>query len=267
MNDLIRQLLSKEPTREAKINRLREFLQVLMLRELYDLGYFKNLSFVGGTALRLVFDLRRFSEDLDFSLYTRTGYGFTRLASGLQRRMYYYGFETDFQTNDQKTVQNIDVRFKDVLFKHELSPLKTQKLYIRLEIDTKPPPGWHTRISVINRTFIFTVTHFDLESLYALKLHACFYRKYTKGRDFYDLIWYLSKKITPNFTLLNNAVNQTEGKDPHITADNFHDFLDQNLTQIDFAKTRKDVERFLEDKSELKLFDRKLILGMLDQQV
>jgi len=264
MDDIIRQLLTKESTREAQINRLREFLQVLILRELYDMGYFKNLSFVGGTALRLLFDLRRFSEDLDFSLYVRTGYNFARLSSGLQRRMGYHGFETDFQMNDMRTVQNIDVRFKDLLFTYGLSRIKSQKLYIRLEIDTNPPPGWHTRISVINRTFIFAVTHFDLESLYALKLHACFYRKYTKGRDFYDLIWYLSKKIKPNFTLFNKAVAQTEGKDPRVTADNFHSFLEENLSRIDLAKARKDVERFLEDKSELKSFDRRLILGMLD---
>lgn len=264
MDDIIRRLLSKESTREEKINRLREFLQVMMLRELNDLGYFKNLSFVGGTALRFLFDLRRFSEDLDFSLYARTGYDPARLSTGLQRRMSYHGFDADFRMNDQKTVQSIDVRFKGVLFKHELSRVKSQKLYIRLEIDSNPPPGWHTRISVINRTFIFTVTHFDLESLFALKLHACFYRKYTKGRDFYDLIWYLGKKTVPNFTLFNNAVTQTEGKDPRIAAVNFRNFLDENLTRIDLTKARKDVERFLEDKSELKLFDHKLILGMLD---
>lgn len=264
MENIIHNLLSKETTLEARTNRLREFLQVLVLRELYDLGYFKHLSFVGGTALRLLYDLRRFSEDLDFSLFGRSGYNFTKLSARLQRRVGYHGFEADFQMNDQKTVQSIDIRFKNLLFAYGLSRIKSQKLYIRLEIDTNPPPGWQTRISVINRTFIFTVTHFDLESLYALKLHACFYRRYTKGRDFYDLIWYLGKKVKPNFVLLNNAVKQTEGKNPCITTGNFRDFLADKLTRVDLAQARNDVERFLEDKSELGLFDRKLILGMLD---
>jgi hypothetical protein len=108
------------------------------------------------------------------------------------------------------------------------------------------------------------VTHFDLDSLYALKLHACFYRKYTKGRDFYDLIWYLGKKAKPNFALLNNAVKQTEGKDPRITPENFRQFMGSKLAHVDFVKARRDVERFLEDKSELRIFNRQLILGMLD---
>lgn len=264
MEDIIRNLLSKEGTQEAKINRLREFMQILILRELYDLGCYKNLSFVGGTALRLLYDLRRFSEDLDFSLYNQRGYDLTKLVTGVQRRLDYYGFDTDLVMNERKTVQNLDVRFKNLLSAYGLSQIKSQKLYIRLEIDTNPPSGWQTRVSVINRIFIFTVTHFDLDSLYALKLHACFYRKYTKGRDFYDLIWYLGKKVKPNFVLLNNAVKQTEGKDPGVTPDNFRDFLSDKLARIDFVKARKDVERFLEDKSELGLFSRRLILGMLD---
>lgn len=264
MEDIVRNLLSKEATLEAKTNRLREFLQVLILHELYGLGYFKNLSFVGGTALRLLYDLRRFSEDLDFSLFNRTGYNFTKLSAGVQRRLVYHGFEVDFQSNDLKTVQNINIRFKKLPFTYGLSRIKSQKLYIRLEIDTNPPRGWQTKVSAINRMFIFTVTHFDLESLFALKLHACFYRKYTKGRDFYDLIWYLSKKVKPNFVLLNNAVKQTERKNPAITQGKFRDFLANELRRIDFTKARKDVERFLEDKNELELFDHKLILGMLD---
>ena len=264
MEDIIRTLLSKEASLEAKTNRLREFLQVLILRELYDLGYFKYLSFVGGTALRLLYDLRRFSEDLDFSLVGRTGYDCTTLTDRVQQRLGYHGFDIDLQMNDQKTVQNVDIRFKNLLFAYGLSRIKSQRLYIRLEIDTNPPHGWQSKVSLVNRIFVFTVTHFDLDSLYALKIHACFYRKYTKGRDFYDLIWYLGKKVKPNLVLLNNAVKQTEGEDPRITSDNFRDFLADRLTRTDFTKARKDVERFLEDKSELRLFDRRLILGLLD---
>ena len=264
MEDIIRNLLSKERTAEEKINRLREFLQVLILREIYDKNYFQHLSFVGGTALRFLYDLRRFSEDLDFSVFSRHGYDFDKLATDLRRGMGYHGFDVDMKMHDLRTVQNIDLKFKNLLVTYGLSRIKSQKLYIRIEIDTNPPKGWHTQVSAVNRTFIFTVTHFDLNSLFALKVHACFYRKYTKGRDFYDLIWYLGKKIPPNFLLLNNAVKQTEGKDPRITPANLRAFLAKKLARIDFAKARRDVERFLEDKSELRLFDRQLILSMLD---
>ncbi|MBE0432273.1 nucleotidyl transferase AbiEii/AbiGii toxin family protein [candidate division WOR-3 bacterium] len=264
MEDIIRNLLSKERTAEEKINRLREFLQILILREIYERKYFQHLSFVGGTALRFLYGLRRFSEDLDFSVFSRPGYDFDKLATDLRRGMGYHGFDVDVKTDDLKTVQNIDLKFINLLVTYGLSRIKSQKLYIRMEIDTNPPRGWKTEVSAINRTFIFTVTHFDLNSLFALKVHACFYRKYTKGRDFYDLIWYLGKKILPNFPLLNSAVKQTEGKDPRITPANFRAFLAEKLTGTDFARARKDVERFLEDKSELKLFDRQTILSMLE---
>lgn len=264
MEDIIRNLLSKCRTAEEKTNHLREFLQIVILRELSDKGYFKNLSFVGGTALRFLFGLRRFSEDLDFSLFMKKGYEFNKLCLDLQRSLTNYGFDIEVKKKDQKTVQSMDIKFKNLLYALGLSSIRTHKLYIRLEIDTHPPHGWKTQISVINRTFIFTVTHFDLTSLYALKLHACFYRKYTKGRDFYDMIWYLGKKLEPNYVLLNNAVKQTQGKNPHINADKFKDFLADKLADVDFPKIRKDVERFLEDKTELRLFNRKLILGMLD---
>jgi len=155
------------------------------------------------------------------------------------------------------------LRFKDVLFNLGLSNLKEQKLSIGLEIDTCPPKGWNTDISLISKSFVFTVTHYDLPSLYTTKLHACFFRKYVKGRDFYDLVWYLGKGILPNFLLLNNAIAQAEGRRAVVTEENFKKFLLEKLENIDFAKVRKDVERFLVDKKELKLLDGQLIKQLL----
>ena len=266
MIDIIHKLLKSERTKEAKLNALREFLQVLILRIIYDKGYFKNLSFVGGTALRLLHDLKRFSEDLDFSLIEKTGYSFKKLTGDISAELINYGLQADIMAQDSKTVQNIDIRFKSILHRLHLSPLKSQRIFIRCEIDSNPPEGWVTQVSLINRVYIFTVTHFDLPSLYALKLHACFYRKYTKGRDFYDLIWYLGKKITPNYLLLNNAIRQTEKDDPRITVgeNNYRHFLHQKIAQIDFQKVKRDVERFLEDKSELRLFDKTTILSLVE---
>ena len=63
---------------------------------------------------------------------------------------------------------------------------------------------------MLNKEFLIGINHFDLPSLFAGKLHAVLCRKYTKGRDFYDLLWYLGKKIEPNYLLLNNALEQTQ---------------------------------------------------------
>src|SRR3989338_7410974 len=101
--------------------------------------------------------------------------------------------------------------------------------------------------------YTFTVVHYDIPSLYASKLCACFFRKYVKGRDFYDLVWYLGKKATPNFELLNNAMRQIDSKAQTVTEENFKEFLKAQLAKIDFTSVRKDVARFLVDKEELKL--------------
>jgi len=99
--------------------------------------------------------------------------------------------------------------------------------------------------------------------MYATKLHACLFRKYAKGRDFYDLVWYLTKKITPNFILLNNAIEQTQGKGLGLSENNYRDFLSERIEQVDFKTVRKDVDRFLEDKNELKLLDAEVIKRLL----
>ena len=261
--DILEKLLQSKQSNEEKINYLREFLQVLILRIIYNKGYFGNLSFVGGTALRLLYDLKRFSEDLDFSLIEKKNYKFNKFSGDLYRELENYGFKLDINKKNSKIVQTIDLKFKNILHELNLSPIKSHKILIRLEIDTNPPKGWTTQVTLINKTYIFTVTHFDLSSLYALKLHACFYRKYTKGRDFYDLIWYLSKKSEPNYLLLNNAIKQTEKSVVKINKNNFTDFLCKKIEKIDFKKVKRDVERFLEDKNELRLFDKNLILNTI----
>ncbi|MEW5766861.1 MAG: nucleotidyl transferase AbiEii/AbiGii toxin family protein [bacterium] len=264
MLDLIKKAILGVETREAKIHIAREFLQLLTLKILYDRGYFKNLAFVGGTALRVLYDLRRFSEDLDFSLINREGYNSDAFLRSVVYELKKNGFSLDVKEAKEKTVQSAILKFKDILFTLGLSNLKAEKLSIRVEIDANPPTGWDTNISLVNKYFVFTVTHFDIPSLYATKLHACFFRKYTKGRDFYDLLWYLGKKTLPNFKFLNNAIEQTEGKKGNVDERNFRDFLQEKLASIDFGKVRKDVERFIVDKNELKLLDAHLILNLLD---
>ena len=260
MIELLKEQFKPEMTQEEKANRLREFLQILALKILYDKGYFKHLAFVGGTALRILFNIRRFSEDLDFSLVAKKGYRFGELNETLMKELKLYGLPVETKPKDTKTVQSCFLKFKGLLKTLGLSALDEQKLSIKIEIDANPPPGWRLQNSLINRIFLFNVVHFDVPSLYATKLHACFFRKYVKGRDFYDLVWYIARKEKPNFTLFNNAVKQTHGYNPKINKRNFKEFLRGKLKGIDFALARKDVRRFLEDENEIKLLDAKLIL-------
>jgi len=259
--DVLKKQVAGFQTREEKLNHLRETLQILILKIIYDTGYFRNLSFVGGTALRILYDLRRFSEDLDFSLFEKSHYDFRQLGNCLHQHLRNYGLEADFKVQQKNTVQGIEIRVTNILLPLGLSSHKGEKLFIKLEIDSNPPAGAKTEISLINRIYVFTVTHNDIPSLFATKLHACFFRGFIKGRDFYDLLWYLGKRIKPNFDLLNNAIQQTHPGRTPVTESNFKEFLENELGKIDLKKAQQDVARFLEDKQELKLIDRKTFLA------
>jgi len=263
MIEILRQQFLDGDSAEDKLNKMREFLQIICLKIIYDKNYSRNMAFVGGTALRILFGLRRFSEDLDFSLTRKKGYDFLKVNSEIANALKLYGLNVDSQAKTAGNVHSSTIKFGGLLKAAGLSALAGEKLRVKIEVDANPPKGWHVQDSVVNKTYIFGIRHFDLPSLYATKLHACFYRKFTKGRDIYDLIWYLSKKIRPNLGLLNNAIKQTEGGSPKITAANFKNFLLEQIEKIDFKAARADVERFLEDKSELKLFELKALRSLI----
>lgn len=264
MIELIKQQLTKNMPDEEKLNRCRELIQLLCLKILDEHKFFDNLAFTGGTALRVVFAVRRFSEDLDFSLVKKENYSFHRLNDTLLKALALAGLKAESKPKSERTVHSAMLKFSGVLKAIGLSPLESHKLSIKLEIDTNPPEGGHIQTRIIQRSYVFSVAHFDLSSMFATKLHACFYRTYLKGRDYYDFIWYMGNKVKPNFTLLNNAITQTQGKNPNIDEGNFKEFLLKNIERVNFQEARKDVERFLEDKSELRLFDAKLIKSSIE---
>lgn len=255
MIELLRQQFTGGMPNEEKINKAREFLQIAALKIMYDKGYLQKVAFVGGTALRLLYDLRRFSEDLDFSLVDKKGYDFLEINKEIERGFRLYGLDVETKIKESKVVQSTFLRFIGLLKELGLSALNEQKLSIKIEIDSNPPKGWRTETTLVNKVYLVNLVHFDLPSLYATKLHACFFRRFTKGRDFYDLVWYITKKAKPNYTLLNNAIKQTEGRDPELNERNFKEFLLTKLSKIDFEAVKEDVERFLEDKTELRLLN------------
>jgi len=266
MIDILKKQFTVNMSSEEKLNRVREFLQIVALKILYDKGALNNLVFVGGTALRILYDIRRFSEGLNFSLVQKKDYDFLQLNAELVRGFKLYGLSVESSPKDknESTVHGTSLKFSGLLKEVGLSALGSQKLSIKFEIDTNPLKGGHLANTLVNKTYIINITHFDLPSAFATKLHACFYRKFTKGRDFYDFIWYIGRKVKPNYVLLNNAVEQTEGSNPRLNEGNLKAFLLRNIERIDFNQAKKDVERFLEDKSELKLFDKKLITSSIE---
>ena len=259
MIEVIKQQFKTGMSMNQKLNVAREFLQILSLKIMNEKKFFEQMAFVGGTSLRILYDLRRFSEDLDFSLTDKQKYNFDWISKELLKSFHLYGLPFEAKIKTEGNARSMMMKFTGLLKELGLSELPQQKLSIKLEVDTNPPSGWKLTNTIVNKIYMFNIAHYDLPSLYAGKLHACFYRKFTKGRDFYDFVWYVGKKVKPNFTLLNNAIKQTEGKDVGIDEENFKLFILENIKRIDFEHVKKDVEFFLEDKTELNFFDQKLI--------
>lgn len=253
---------TKEP--EQKLNRLREYLQVLVLRSLHESEAFRPLAFVGGTALRFLHGLPRFSEDLDFSLVSAAGYAGKEWMAKLKRDLALAGFEPEASWNDRKTVHTGWVRLAGILRETGLSATPDEKLSIKLEIDTRPPVGARLEHRVVSRYVTFFLQHYDLSSLLSGKLHALISRKYAKGRDWYDLMWYLSQRppVEPNVLLLQNALDQTGGAGK-FDARAWPRLVRERLDSLDLEAVLDEVRPFLEQPAAADLLTRENLAVLL----
>jgi predicted nucleotidyltransferase component of viral defense system len=247
-----------------KLNILREYLQALAMRSLHESEAYTCLSFVGGTALRFAFNLPRFSEDLDFSLENPADYEPVRWMEKLKRDMTLAGFDTALGWNDRKTVHTAWIRVAGLLKDVGLSTMANQNLSIKLEIDSCPPAGAESIRTVINRHLMFAVRHHSLPSLMAGKIHALATRKYSKGRDWYDLLWYLSQRPStePNLVLLQHALDQTQGAGTFRAVD-WREMLSETVQVMDFSKLLQDLEPFLERPQDARLLTAAHIQSLL----
>ena len=265
MKDYALELASRQVSADSKFNILREYLQAYILRIMHTEGMFQAAAFLGGTALRFLHGLPRFSEDLDFSVSGEKTYSFVDIIKKIRHELILAGYEISISYNEKKTVQHAFIGFAGLLHEAEISPYREQKISIKVEIDTKPPKGAILKTYVVDKYFPISFLSYDISSLFAGKLHALLRRKYTKGRDFFDLGWYLSrwKDITPNIILLKNALEQTGWKGEIPAEDNWRDFMYDIVKKTDWDKVEKDVGKFVENPSDMKIFTRENVLQLV----
>jgi len=246
------------------LNLLREYLQAFILRTLHDGEAFRSISFVGGTALRFLHGLPRFSEDLDFSIEHKDDYSGQTWMASIKRELTLAGFEPEVTWNDRRTVQVGWVRLSGLLQEAGLVARAEQKLSIKLEIDTNPPAGANTERRIVTRHLSFMLRHHDLPSLLAGKLHALMTRKYVKGRDWYDLLWYLSQRPAPipNLVFLQNALDQTQGIATY-DATRWRNHVQDRLRTLDMQAVRNDVLPFLERPQDAELLNAENLTSIL----
>jgi hypothetical protein len=250
------------------LNAMRELVQWEIIAGLHEAEVFREAAFIGGTSLRLLHGIGRFSEDIDFSALVQKfdRSDLEKWAWAIARRIAWAGIgNPEVQIGGSRAVRWVDLRLPDLLKEAGLSPMRDQKLRIRVEIDCNPPEG--ARLERVTRStpYLLAITTYDPPSLMAGKVHALLARPYTKGRDWYDLLWYCGNRIEPNLELLKNALEQIPS-DCCADGEQWRESLLRKTERTDWRIVRRDVEPFLARPEEVRLLDRSTVQAALQQR-
>lgn len=269
MKEYLKELVRGSRDPDHAKNLAREYLQQRMLGCIQRAGGMIPLAFHGGTALRLLYLIPRYSEDLDFSLERdQDRFDFRALVRTVQSELRAEGYDPVTGISERGAVNGAFVRFAGILFELGISPRREQVLSIKIEVDTRPPEGVVLSTTLVRRHVTLQIQHHDPASLLAGKLHAVLQRAYTKGRDLFDLFWYLSNPDwpEPNLILLNNALAQTGWTGDVLTGSNWRTVVERRLDRLDFTRALEDVSPFLEPGAGDDLLTRENLSRLLLNQ-
>lgn len=277
MIDLIKKRLAEykvaSPIEEE--NALKEIVQEIMLFSLWQAGFFEVAAFQGGTSLRILHGLTRFSEDIDFILLEpNPTFTWQPYLEKLAETCHEFGIDPEVldKSHMDKNVKAALIKDNSIANQLNLSFMSSQngrKLMIKLEIDCNPPAGSDFSYSYLDFPVDFEVCHQDMGSNFALKIHALLCRPYLKGRDWYDFNWYITQRVTPNLLLLQNALIQYGpwlGQDLTVDRDWLIAALGEKIAAIDWKDAAADVERFLKpmEQKSLSLWSERFYMSKLD---
>lgn len=257
-------------------NTLKEIVQEVMLFALWQADFFEVAAFQGGTSLRILHGLSRFSEDIDFILKKPDpDFIWQPYLEKLIEICQEFGIKPEVldRSRMDKNVKAALIKVNSIANQLNLSFVSNQggrKLKIKLEIDCNPPAGSGFEYSYLDFPIDFEVCHQDLASNFALKTHALLCRPYLKGRDWYDFSWYISRQVTPNLTLLQNALVQYgpfKGQDLSIDNEWLIAALKEKISSIEWKDAAADVERFLKpmEQKSLQLWGKGFFLDKLSK--
>jgi hypothetical protein len=217
-------------------NILREYLQYKMLEIVFNLPPANKLSFLGGTALRVLYGNTRFSEDLDFDNFGMTEAEFMGLTEGVRKGMTKLGFETEIR-HIFKGAFRCYLKIPKILFDNGLAVMPDEKMLIQIDTASCGFP-YEPEKKILNKFDVFTqIFSTPPDILLAQKIYTIFNRKRAKGRDFYDTIFLLGR-AEPNYEYLRLKTG----------IDNWPDIKKKILAEtekLDLAGLVKDVEKFL----------------------
>lgn len=260
---------------------LKEIMQELALYGLWRGGFFAVAAFQGGTSLRILHQLPRFSEDLDFILrQPQAGFDWQPYLQQLLATLELFGLKPEVLDKsrmeqpirkavlkDNSIVQQLNLAFYPGQPGSRNTP---HKLKIKLEIDINPPAGSGFDWRYLDFPLDFEVCHQDLPSNFALKIHALLCRPYVKGRDWYDFNWYVKQGVKPNLAHLQAALQQTGSWQGQNLPVDFHwlqQALLERVTSIDWQAAVQDVERFVSaiEQPSLRLWSERFYSQRVEQ--
>ena len=234
---------------------LREITQEVALAALSRTDFYRVASFHGGTCLRVFYGLNRFSEDLDFILRESTpGFSWKKYLKSLSVEFEAYGYRAEIVNRSQpdSTVKKAFIKDgsleKVLRLRHLKANRSLPKIRIKFEVDTNPPAGSVFENQFLDFPFACAVTVQNMPSLFAGKVHSLLCREYVKGRDWYDFLWYTSRRATINFKFLAAALNQAgPWANQNIAVDSRWCYaeLRRKISVMDWNAARADVARFI----------------------
>ena len=253
---------------EAKLNAIREVMQQITLSALSDSGFFKKATFYGGTCLRIFHGLRRFSEDMDFSLLREDkDFDATTYLEGIKKTFAEYGQEVNVAPKKKTKQSAIQSAFlKSTTSQFNLTLERGRLVTIKIEIDTLPPLGFDTEQKLLLQPQAFFCSCMTLPCLFAGKMHALLFRNWknrVKGRDWYDFAWYVKKGIPIHFEHLKKRIAQFHSIDnTDISVEDFHNLLRNKIDHLNIKSALEDVLPFMENPSEVSIWSRDYFLQL-----
>lgn len=270
MSEMFDQMLSKydTSTEAALLNATFEVMQQVVLAGLYRAGFFDKAAFYGGTCLRIFHGLKRFSEDLDFSLLKKDeDFNIEEYFPAIIAEFKALGRDVTITKKEKRNFGKVESAFlKDNTHVYNLA-FQTEKAHkIKIEVDTMPPLEFSTEQKLLLQPFSFFTRCFGLSDLFAGKMHALIFRAWknrVKGRDWYDFEWYVRNGVELNFKHLQERCQEFNGID--LTEEKFRELLNERFSSADIEMVKQDVLPFVQNPHDLDIWSTHYFLELAKQ--